>query len=63
MSDINNSPINFTFTVNEVNAILNVLGQAPYVASASLINSIQAQGGPQVEALKAECPAEEAPAE
>ena len=59
MADIGESKINLTFTVNEVNAILNVLGQAPFVQSAALINAIQAQGGPQVEALQAAQPAEE----
>ena len=53
MADIGEKTINFTFTVNEVNAILNVLGQAPFVQSANLINNIQAQGGPQVDALQA----------
>jgi hypothetical protein len=63
MADIGESKINFTFTVNEVNAILNVLGQAPFVQSANLINNIQAQGGPQVAELQAAAEAEEATAE
>ena len=60
MADIGESKINFTFTVNEVNAILNVLGQAPFVQSAALINNIQAQGGPQVAEIQAAAEAEEA---
>lgn len=64
MADIGEKQINLTFTVNEVNGLLNVLGQSPFVQVAALINSIQAQGGPQVEKLQAECPpAEETPAE
>ena len=60
MADIGESKINFTFTVNEVNAILNVLGQAPFVQSAALINAIQAQGGPQVAEIQGAAEAEEA---
>ena len=60
MADIGEKTINFTFTVNEVNAILNVLGQAPFVQSAALINNIQAQGGPQVAEIQAAAEAEEA---
>jgi hypothetical protein len=59
MADIGESSINFTFTVNETNALLNVLGQAPFVQSAALINAIQTQGGPQVAELQAAQPAEE----
>lgn len=59
MADIGESKINFTFTLNETNAILNVLGQAPFVQSAALINAIQAQGGPQVESIQAAQQAEE----
>ena len=59
MADIGESNINFTFTINEVNALLNILGQAPFVQSASIINNIQAQGSSQVEAIQAAQPAEE----
>ena len=47
--------LKFEFPVAAVNAMLNVLGNAPYVTSASLINMIQAQGEPQFKAaLEAE---------
>ena len=65
MTDISKETITLTFTVDQVNAILNVLGNAPFVASANLINEIQTQGGPQVAELQAKCPpqVEEAAAE
>lgn len=63
MADISKKPINLTLTVEEVNAILNVLGQAPFIHSVGLINLIQAQGGPQVAKLNEEAEAEEAAAE
>jgi hypothetical protein len=43
--------IQFEFTVAQVNAILNILGQAPYMASANLIALIQAQGESQFKKL------------
>jgi len=43
--------IQFEFTVAQVNAILHILGQAPYLASANLIGLIQAQGEPQFKKL------------
>ena len=47
--------LKFEFPVAAVNAILQVLGNAPYVASAPLINLIQSQGEPQFKAaLEAE---------
>jgi hypothetical protein len=56
MTDISKEKIALSFTVDQVNAILNVLGNAPFVASANLINEIQTQGGPQVAELQAKCP-------
>lgn len=52
--DINEEVLTFNFTINQVNAILNVLGQAPFVASANLVTAIQNQGAPQFEKIKAE---------
>jgi len=49
---INDEIINFSFTVEQVNAILHILGNAPYLASAALIQLIQIQGEPQFEELK-----------
>ena len=48
--------ITLTLKVKEVNAILSVLGNAPFVASAGLIQIIQAQGGPQVQSALAADP-------
>ena len=53
---IGDQKINFTFTVNQVNSILAVLGNAPFVQSANLINEIQQQGAPQVKELEDAAP-------
>ena len=54
------------FTVKEVNAILNMIGNLPFVQSASLITAIQNQCAPQINALnesaQPEAPSEPAPA-
>lgn len=49
---IGESIIKLELTVNSVNALLNVLGQAPFVASANLIHTIQAQGVPQLQEIQ-----------
>lgn len=49
---IGESIIKLELTVNSVNALLNVLGQAPFVASANLIHNIQAQGVPQLQEIQ-----------
>jgi len=41
------------FTVKDINAILGLLGNLPFVQSVGLINAIQAQCTPQVQALQA----------
>ena len=41
------------FTVTEINSILSLLGSLPFIQSVGLINAIQAQCTPQVDALKA----------
>ena len=46
--------INLDLTVNEINLILQALGQAPYVQVAELVEKIKAQAVPQVEALPKE---------
>ena len=43
--------INFSFTVAQVNQILHIFGNAPYLASANLIAYIQMQGEPQFKAI------------
>jgi hypothetical protein len=60
--EIGNKELNFTFTVDQVNSILNVLGQAPFVNSANLVNLIQSQGTDQFAKIQAEVEAEEAAA-
>lgn len=40
----------FEFSVNQMNGILTVLGNAPYAHVANLINLIRAQGEPQFKA-------------
>lgn len=47
---IEDAIINFSFTVGQVNQILHILGNAPYIASANLIALIQMQGEPQFKA-------------
>lgn len=47
---LENFILKFEFTVNQVNALLHILGNAPYVSSAQLINMIQQQGEPQFKA-------------
>jgi len=48
---LDNEILNFSFTVAQVNQILHILGNAPYLASANLIAYIQMQGEPQFKAL------------
>jgi hypothetical protein len=48
---IDDEIINFSFTVGQVNQILHILGNAPYLASANLIAYIQMQGEPQFKAI------------
>jgi hypothetical protein len=43
--------INLELTVNEINMVLQALGQAPYVQVAELVDKIKVQAIPQVEAL------------
>ena len=44
----------FKFTVAQVNGLLQILGNAPFLASAGIINDIQRQAGPQVDQLIAD---------
>jgi len=55
--------LNFTFTVAEINGLLNILGNTAYVQSAALINKIQEQGTPQFAKIQAETDAANAVAE
>lgn len=57
--------IKLDLSINETNMVLASLGKQPFEAVAALIQKIQAQGGPQAEAVAAEekAAAEAAPAE
>ena len=44
--------VTLEFSVKEVNALLNVLAQSPFIQVVAFINEIQAQAGPQVEQAK-----------
>jgi len=44
--------VTLEFSVKEVNALLNVLAQSPFIQVVGFINAIQAQAGPQVEHAK-----------
>lgn len=46
--------IKLDLTINETNLVLQALAKAPYETVAAIINKIQAQGGPQAEAVAAE---------
>jgi hypothetical protein len=51
----NEAPIiKFELTIDQANGVLAILGNAPFVQSASLINLLQEQAGPQVRALQIE---------
>jgi hypothetical protein len=44
--------VTLEFSVKEINALLNVLAQSPFIQVVGFINAIQAQAGPQVEQAK-----------
>jgi hypothetical protein len=46
--------ITINLTIDQTNALLNILGESAYVKSAPWINLIQEQAGPQVRALQIE---------
>lgn len=52
--------IDLNLSVNEINLILQALGQAPYAQVAELVEKIKGQAIPQVEALPKEEVAEAA---
>jgi hypothetical protein len=43
--------INLELTLNEINLILQALGQAPYAQVTEIVDKIKAQAVPQVEAM------------
>jgi|GEM_PF-3236464 len=55
--ELKNNPLDdfsvtLEYTVKEINAILNLLAQLPYINAIGVINSIHAQVGPQFEKAK-----------
>jgi hypothetical protein len=60
MADISQATITLTLTVEQVNGLLGILGNAPFVASANIISEIQKQGAPQVKTLQEAADAKEA---
>ena len=46
--------IDLNLSVNEINLILQALGQAPYVQVADIIDKVRTQAAPQVEAIPKE---------
>jgi hypothetical protein len=60
MADISQATITLTLTVEQVNGLLGILGNAPFVQSANIINEIQKQGAPQVKNLQDAADAQEA---
>jgi len=58
---LDNEILVFKFTVAQINGLLQILGNAPFVASAGIINDIQRQAGPQVGQLIANKEAKDEP--
>lgn len=52
-SGLDNEILTFRFSVKATNGLLQILGNAPFVASAGYIQDIQTQAGPQIETLVA----------
>ena len=44
--------VTLEFSVKDINALLNVLAQSPFIQVVGFINAIQEQAGPQVEHAK-----------
>lgn len=44
--------LKFELTIEQTNGVLGILGNAPYVAAASLIALLQEQAAPQIQALQ-----------
>ena len=52
--------INLELSLNDVNIILQALGQAPYVSVAELVEKIKGQATPQAQSLQEAQPVEAA---
>ena len=48
---LDNEILIFKFTVAQINGLLQMLGQAPFIAAAPYVHDIQRQAGPQVDQL------------
>ena len=48
---LDNEILIFKFTVAQVNGLLQMLGQAPFIVAAPYVHDIQRQAGPQVDQL------------
>ena len=57
---LDNEILKFEFTVGQTNALLNIIGNAPYVVAAPMISLVQSQGTPQFAELLKKAEAEEA---
>lgn len=55
--------LHFKFSVEEVNAILNALGQRPYAEVQTLVTKIKGDGEAQIAAAAPAAPAESLPVE
>jgi len=44
--------VTLEFSVKDINTLLNVLAQSPFIQVVNIINAIQIQAGPQVEQTK-----------
>lgn len=44
--------VTLEFSVKEINTLLNILAQCPFIQVVNFINEIQIQAGPQVEQAK-----------
>jgi hypothetical protein len=44
--------VTLEFSVKDINTLLNVLAQSPFIQVVNIINAIQIQAGPQVEQAK-----------
>ena len=52
-SGLDNEILTFRFSVKATNGLLQILGNAPFIASAGYIQDMQTQAGPQIETLVA----------
>ena len=51
---LDNEILVFKFTVAQINGLLQILGQAPFIVAAPYVHDVQRQAGPQVDQLIAD---------